>query len=504
MLRFADFAIFTFALEPMFYFNQKNSILFIFALILVGFSQSVFAQGVKRVIIIKADGLPMYEVERYINQIDPATGKSKLPWIEEVFYKNGTRLENFYVRGLSLSAPSWSILDTGQHLQIKGNVEFDRYVLSSHYYLNFIPFQIDYGLKNRVDMPGVEMLDRLKIPLMVDAFPYKKRVIGYQLFQRDNRWNTFIQAFANNIPLKWQDLVDEYTLGFSFIDTPTEQVEKDMINYLASKPEVDYMDYFTSNFDHTAHHVSDNYSKYKTLQTIDRSVGRIWTAIQNSPRANETALFLVSDHGSNSKDGVYSQGFNLLKLLGDANGGGHHVITKRKPMGKYSVMPELPIFPVIITASKDSQYLKSESDKYPTVLTDFDGNERASLYFRDNDLNLLHILLKQLKSKKLSQTFRKPTTDAFFDVLNRRREEWQAEIAQIQKEWMANQRLIESQQETIATFPKKYTPEQVESGVEKENIRFTRLNNIADQRAITISRIFADFEQFGFFAKRKF
>ena len=41
---------------------------------------------------------------------------------------------------------------------------------------------------------------------------------------------------------------------------------------------------------------------------------------------------------------------------------------------------------------RHSYYLKGQSTSYPTVLLDFDGNERASIHLRDNDLNLLHIL----------------------------------------------------------------------------------------------------------------
>ena len=66
------------------------------------------AQNVKRIVIIKTDGTPSEWIDRYVNQRNPETGKSLLPWFEEVFYKKGTRLENFYVRGMSLSGPSWS------------------------------------------------------------------------------------------------------------------------------------------------------------------------------------------------------------------------------------------------------------------------------------------------------------------------------------------------------------------------------------------------------------
>src|SRR5258707_1395089 len=74
----------------------------------------------KRLVVVKIDGLPNDTVDRFVRERDPRSGKSQLPWIEYIFYERGTRLANFYVRGISLSAPSWSMLDTGQHLQIKG------------------------------------------------------------------------------------------------------------------------------------------------------------------------------------------------------------------------------------------------------------------------------------------------------------------------------------------------------------------------------------------------
>src|SRR6266511_5882716 len=81
-----------------------------------------FAQ-VQRLVIVKCDGLPYEVVDQFVQEKDPRTGKSQLPWIDHIFYQRGVRLANFYVRGMSLSAPSWSLLETGQHLQIKGRSE---------------------------------------------------------------------------------------------------------------------------------------------------------------------------------------------------------------------------------------------------------------------------------------------------------------------------------------------------------------------------------------------
>ena len=46
---------------------------------------------------------------------------------------------------------------------------------------------------------------------------------------------------------------------------------------------------FISRFDHVAHHNSDRQSHLFELQEIDRLIGRIWTAIQKSSLADETA-----------------------------------------------------------------------------------------------------------------------------------------------------------------------------------------------------------------------
>src|SRR6476659_5300010 len=171
------------------------------------------AQDVKRVVIVKIDGLPGYYVDKFVHQRDPSTGKSVLPWFEEVFYKNGSRVANFYTRGMSLSGPSWGQLDTGQHLQIKGNVEFDRYTLHAYDYLNLAPFYINYGLGKKADMPAVEVMDQLGIPLLSDAFPYDKKYISQQLYQRGNNWGSFGGGFVNLLPHNREDAIDEWTLG---------------------------------------------------------------------------------------------------------------------------------------------------------------------------------------------------------------------------------------------------------------------------------------------------
>ncbi|MEJ7709566.1 MAG: hypothetical protein WKF84_06835 [Pyrinomonadaceae bacterium] len=222
----------------------------------------------KRLVVIKLDGLPFYEVDQYVRQIDPRTGKSRLPWIEHIFYKQGSRLSNFYVRGMSLSAPSWSVLDTGQHLQIKGNVEYDRLTLHAYDYLNFIPFYLNNVIQRRADMPGPEALDDLGIPLLMDAFPYERRYTSFQLFQRGVRWSTMQRALQNRFTSRSPaELFDEWVMGFEVRQIIQEQLERELVQKLQD-PQIQYLDYYDTDFDHAAHHNSDRETHLRSLSAL--------------------------------------------------------------------------------------------------------------------------------------------------------------------------------------------------------------------------------------------
>ena len=158
---------------------------------LLSFIAPLFAK-VDRVVILKVDGLPDELVEKYVREPGGAgkEGRSRLPWFDQVFRKNGVWMANYYSRGLSLSAPSWSILDTGRHLVIRGNSEIDRYTLRPYDYLNFFPFYVGYARNKRMDMPGVEVLDEQGVPLLIDRFPPDQRFQGFQLYQRGVSWTT--------------------------------------------------------------------------------------------------------------------------------------------------------------------------------------------------------------------------------------------------------------------------------------------------------------------------
>lgn len=440
----------------------------VFLFLICAFSPS-FAQT-KRLVIVKCDGLPYDLVDRLVKQRDPQSGKSLLPWIDHIFYQRGARLSNFYVRGMSLTGPSWSLLETGQHLQIKGNVEFDRYTLHSYDYLNFFPLYLAGINGTRVDMRAVEVLDSLGLPMLSDAYPHNERYITYSLFLRNQRYSTLQASLQNRFMKSPKELFDEWTMGLDMRSAVSEQLIREVITNLGN-PKVRYLDLMMEDFDHVAHHNNDLQSHLFVLQRIDSVIGQVWTAIQKSPLADETAMVVISDHGVNTNEKIYSQGYNLVKLLGSRMGGGHHVVTKRRLMLDYSIKGVNPFVPLITSTTPDTYYLKGESTTYPTAMLDFDGNERASVHLRDSDLNMLHILLQQLQRSGLAAEIKKAAANEFFALIDRRRTGWEKDLKQLRTELAALDRAIAAQRTLWEAQPKKFTKEQQDAGLDDASKR---------------------------------
>lgn len=211
--------------------TQRNSVL---RLILVFALIPFFAGGgAKRLVLVKVDGVPAAILDRYMNRADPLTGRGMLPWIKYIFAEQGSIVSNFYVRGISLSAPSWCALDTGEHSVIHGNAEYDRYGSRVYDYLNFFPFYFEYARSQRVDMPGAEVLDQAGIPLLLDSFDPGQRLQSMQLFQRGVNWTTLQRSLQNRLFRSPRELLNEWQTGFEMSRGIAVQVERELIGSLA-------------------------------------------------------------------------------------------------------------------------------------------------------------------------------------------------------------------------------------------------------------------------------
>lgn len=434
----------------------------------------------QRVVILKADGLPERLIERYTaeNARGPRDGRSRLPFIQRVFGRNGVWLDNFYVRGTSLSAPSWSLLDTGHHLEVRGNAEYDRYTLRVQDYLNFFPLYRDYARKKRADMAGPELLDEQGVPLLIDRFPVEDRYQSFQLFQRGVRWRTLSEGIRNKLRSPLKELFDEWQTGFSFTSSVNEQLERELIAKLKD-PNIRYLDFYTGDYDHVAHLADDPLAQLRVIESLDALVGRVWSAIEASPLADSTVLVLVSDHGFNTTEGTFSQGYSLVDYFTSAAGGGHHVLNNRHLMSEYKIKGLDPFVSEVITASSDSSYLAGQSGDYPTVVVDMDGNERANIALRNNSLNIAHILLIELIKKQVRGAARTAAINALFETLGRERAAWQANVRGLSTELRVVRARIKEDQ-ARADELKHLTREQIAQGLQTERWRI--LNRIEEAK----------------------
>ena len=423
---------------------------------------------VNRIVILKVDGLPERMLEQYAREPAGAgrEGRTLLPWIAEVFGKNGAWLENFYVRGLSLSAPSWSMLDTGRHLEIRGNAEYDRYTLRVHDYLNMVPFYLSYAASHRVDMPGVELLDDRDIPLLLDRFPYQEQYQGFQLFQRGVRWSTLKGSLKQSVGKPPKELFDEWQTGLAISHSVNERLERELIDKL-SDPQIRYLDFFTGDFDHVAHLTNDRASQLHEIEGVDALVGRVWHAIERSPLASTTALVLISDHGMNTAEGTYSQGYNLVDWFNRAAGGAQNVVTNRYPMSEFKLWGLDPLVSEVVSPTRESTYLAGLT-QYPTVTLELDGNEKAGVSLRSNTLNMMQILLDQLLRKRVSGKIRVAVLKAFFEALDRVRLEWRSSLDALDAQVAALQNRMAARQRDLEGHPKTWTQAQRDQGLDKQ------------------------------------
>jgi Type I phosphodiesterase / nucleotide pyrophosphatase len=443
------------------------------ALVLLACSLACGAElPARRVVILKIDGLNADLLYRNMREKDPTTGKPRLPWFAHIFNNNGTVFENFYTRGISLSAPSWSMLDTGQHTVIRGNAEYDRFTGEVYDYLNFFPFYLGYARGREVDMPGVEVLDASGTPLSIDAFGYTHTHESFQLFQRGVRWPTLEHALGRHFSKSHLVARLEHAGPPSFEEELDDETTSELTGAL-QQPEVLYLDFFTGSLDHMAHATNDPAALYEVLRRLDTLAGRIWTAIQNSPLADQTIFAVVSDHGMNNVPGIISQTFSLPDLFNRADGGAHHVMTDRYQLSDYKLKGLDPLVHRVITPSTSSFYLSGKASRYPTAWLDTDGNERAAVHLRNSDLNKIHILLQELARRELPPQVRKAAAASLRETIDRHREQWSKTANDLDEELAALKQQIEFRKRIVAQQPKKWTAEQIAAGDDKAGRRLS-------------------------------
>ena len=169
----------------------------------------------------------------------------------------------------------------------------------------------------------------------------------------------------------------------------------------------------------------------------------------------------------NTQPGVYSQGYNLLQFFNSPAGGGHHVVTNRHPLDEFKLAGLDPFVSEVVTPSENSPYLKGQADDYPTVLLDPDGNERASVYLRNSDLNALQILLREINQPGVEPARHHAAIAEFFQIVDRHRAEWATTFRELSEELAALRAAMEKRRVELQSQPRKWSREQRDTGQDK-------------------------------------
>jgi len=426
------------------------------------------ARSVRRIIILRFDGLPPDLLRRYVQQRNPHTGKSYLPWIRRVFYEEGIVFEHFYTRGQSLSGPSWAMLATGQPQPLVSNVELDRATGRLEDYLNNVLIQYELLRGRRLHARVVEVLDERGASLIEDLYEPEQKRIGLELIRRGTSWTALARILQARFPHRsMEELLARWLGGFDSHEAFDMANEEHLLENLKD-PRFLYLSAFYSLFDHFVHTNNDEELIRHLLQRVDRTVGRLYTAIREGPYAEETVLVLISDHGMTTRPDIYSQGFNLVNYFTRAEWGGHHVLTKRANWHDFQFRSLNFLAQGFVNPSRESPYLKGQAH-YPTLFLDYDGNERAMLHFRNSDLNLLHLLLREMK-RRHPERVANALRALFFEVIERNRARWDRECADVREELWAMERWMERLRHALSSLPSEQEVRRKELSVQMKNV----------------------------------
>lgn len=393
-----------------------------------------------RLLIIKVDGLSPWLLDALIDPDDPAkldrlpdpegfwraiemfreeTGQQVLlPNLKHYFYDQGVRAENMFAATITLSAVSWSVIETGQPSVIKEHMTFDRHTSYMRGHLDGLRDTLEIVAGRSRKTSALWQLDQVGVSPFSDAFNPLRRYEIPQLFYRLQPgdylrdWGKRYATTGADSP--WGIVRGHMKRRVEDMDYPDFN-EEFLADHIASKiledeygtgESYDYLTIFFS-IDHQ-HHVDPNPENLvHRMVRLDRRIGRLFRAVERSRRRDQTVVTLVSDHGSEYLPGTVNIAFPVTRVFRSRLFGGHTVATLMVEDAAHALSTPLPgiDFPRVYE-SPFSPYGKAagpggEGD-YVTAAIDNFGNGRAEVHLRNDDLNRMHLLLLA-RNRKLDE-----------------------------------------------------------------------------------------------------
>ena len=392
------------------------------------------ASGKPRLILIKADALPpdllaalsFPEREDYWRRLSyredlrqalrfyqEQTGRSiVLPNIRHYFFQDGVYVENCFSETLTLSPVSWAVIDTGQPSVIKGTGTFSRDTCYLRYHLDGLRDTIDAIRHKESTSAALWNLDQVGVSLMPDAFDPDRVWSGLQIYRRKANRATLVEMgrqWVHNDRRNIFEIVQshlshrvtgrdytEFAQEVSGLMTARKILAKDLLG----EEQYDYLSPLFTLIDHQQHVDPHPQNLIHWTVKLDRLVGRIFEAVERSTRRNQTVVAIVSDHGSEIQPGKTAFSFPITEVFRTRFFGGHTVKTLLVENAWNSVTtPVAGIDSPRVYESPHSPYGEASGGNkgFITCFIDNFGNGRSSVNLRNDDLNRLHLILREIK-----------------------------------------------------------------------------------------------------------
>jgi hypothetical protein len=393
-----------------------------------------------RLVIIKVDGLSPFVLDAAVDPSSPSTEKLPypqtwrlayqettavlsqsrlLPNIDTYFYRHGARVEAMYTGTLAVSGPSWAMIDTGQASIVKTNSYFNRFSGHLTSYLDQLRESMSTLVRGAGRTAPLWQLDLLGVPIMLDSFPEDRAWASVQTLYR-NRPAEQLSKLTDHLvrageqtrnPLRWlrkhlnnrliqPDYPEMHDAALADL-TSRKILEKDA----SGRERYDVISVIFASVDHQFH-VDPNYRNLQGwLVRLDDWIGQILAAVELSERRDKTTVVLLSDHGLDFNPLLLNFSYPINPWLRRVQFGSHSVIAPVAEDHEHAItVPVRGVDFNRVYESDSSPYgpaVPFGEKGYVTAFTANNGNPRFDAYFRNSDLNRLHLLL--LEARRLGR-----------------------------------------------------------------------------------------------------
>lgn len=389
------------------------------------------AQDDRLLILIKVDGLSGVFMEAVLRPESEATDRlpepdqfrisldelrqtldreDLFPNLRHYFLHQGVRAESMYSATLPLSAAAWGVIDSGQPSVIKNHFYFSRISGEMYGYLDGLNEGLALLIRGAGKTTALWQLDLLGVPILGDYFEPDRSFYSMQLFYRQrpheqlSHLGKFVVKAGEREPRTFEVIKRQLSRFAYHPDFPEwndealSQLAADKI--LNSRVPLQHINLLFTTLDHEFH-VDPDYRRLLTwMMKVDRWVGEILRAVEQSPRRDRTIVAVVSDHGLDFHPTLNNYPFPMNRWYREPAFGSHTVFSPHTEGAVHAVtVPIRGVDRARIYEARESPYGPSHGGErgYYTAFTAHAGNPRFDTFLRNSSINELHLILSEAK-----------------------------------------------------------------------------------------------------------